>query len=60
MMDKFEMMSNAELKIRMKEMEFEYEALKMKIKECMTKMEELDGKYNTATKVMQKRLKGWV
>jgi hypothetical protein len=57
---KIELMSNAEIKIHMKEMENEYEALQMKIKQCMLRMEELDKNYIKAKEVMQKRTKGWV
>lgn len=54
------MMSNAELRIHMKEMENEYEALQNTIKKCMTRMMELDDKYNKAKEIMHKRTKGWV
>ena len=52
------MMSNAELKILMKEMEFEYEALKTKIKTSMDRMSQLDKKYTQISEVLYKRTKG--
>lgn len=55
---KIEMMSNAELKIHMKEMEYEYEALKIKLKECIDRMSELDKNYSQMSETLQKRTKG--
>lgn len=52
------MLSNAELKVKMKEMELEYDALKNKVKECMTKMESLDKKYIQMKEVYNNRTKG--
>lgn len=52
------MLSNAELKVRMKEMELEYEALKSKIKECMDRMELLDKQYIQIKEVYNNRTKG--
>lgn len=52
------LMSNAEIKIQMTEMEFEYEALKNKIKNCMERMSVLDKKYAQFSDVLQKRTKG--
>ncbi len=55
---KIEMMSNAELKIYMKEMEYEYEALKIKLKDCIDRMDKLDKNYSLASQTLQKRTKG--
>ena len=52
------MLSNAELKILMKEMEFEYEALKSKIKVSMDRMSQIDKKYAQISEILQKRTKG--
>lgn len=52
------MLSNAELKILMKEMEFEYEALKSKIKVSMDRMSQIDNKYAQISEILQKRTKG--
>ena len=52
------MLSNAELKILMKEMEFEYEALKSKIKVSMDRMSQIDKKYTQISEILQKRTKG--
>ena len=39
---KYDLMSNSELKIKMTEMENEYEALKFKVNGILNRMEELD------------------
>lgn len=52
------MMSNAELKVLMKELEFEYEALKTKIKTSMDRMNQLDKKYAQILEILHKRTKG--
>jgi hypothetical protein len=52
------MMSNAELKVQMKELEFEYEALKVKIKKDVERMKQLDKKYLQVVEILQKRTKG--
>lgn len=52
------MMSNAELKICLKEMEFEYEALKNEMKTKMERMAYLDKKYAQFFEILQKRTKG--
>lgn len=54
----FKMMSNAELKVLMKELEFEYEALKTKIKTSMDRMNQLDKKYVQILEILHKRTKG--
>lgn len=55
---KLDMMSNAEINVYMKEMEFEYEALKTKVKQDIEKMAELDKKYSQALETLQKRSYG--
>lgn len=52
------LMSNAELKIQMKECEYEYEALKNQIRSCMERMSVLDKKYIQYNNILQKRTKG--
>lgn len=52
------MMSNAELKIKLKELEFEYEALQNKVKNDVERMEQLDKKYIQIAEILQKRTKG--
>ena len=55
---RFEMMSNSELKIKMTEMENEYEALKIKINALINRMDELDKEYVKVKKILNKRTKG--
>lgn len=52
------MMSNAELKIKLKELEFEYEALQNKVKNDFERMGQLDKKYIQIAEILQKRTKG--
>lgn len=52
------MMSNAELKIHMKELEFEYDALKNKIRNDLGRMAILDKKYAQIVEVLHNRTKG--
>jgi hypothetical protein len=52
------MMSNAEIKVAMKELEFEYEALKTKIKKIIDRMDEIDEKYISYSNLLNKRSKG--
>lgn len=54
----YDMMSNSELKIKLTEMENEYEALKVKINDMLNKMEELDKSYDKVKKILNKRTKG--
>lgn len=55
---KYDLMSNSELKIKMTEMENEYEALKIKINDMLTRMEELDKSYDKIKQILIKRTKG--
>ena len=54
----YEMMSNSELKIKLTEMENEYEATKVKINVLVNKMEDLDKKYVKVKNILNKRTKG--
>lgn len=51
-------MSNAELRVRMKEMENEYEALQNQMKQKMERMQKLDKEYNQIQVILAKRNKG--
>lgn len=53
-----ELMSNAELKIYLKETEFEYEATQTRIKQDIAKMKMLDEKYLKIKEILNKRIKG--
>lgn len=55
---KYEMMSNSELKIKLTEMENEYESLKVKVNNIINRMEELDKSYDKVRKILNKRTKG--
>lgn len=52
------MMSNAEIKVAMKELEFEYEALQTKIKNMVDRIDEIDKKYLSLSNLLNKRSKG--
>lgn len=54
----YEMMSNSELKIKLTEMENEYENLKVKMNILVNRMEELDNTYVKVKKILNKRTKG--
>lgn len=54
----FNDMSNAELRVRMKEMENEYEALQNQMKQKMERMQKLDKEYNQIQVILAKRNKG--
>lgn len=54
----YEMMSNSELKIKLIEMENEYESLKVKINNDLNRMDDLDKSYNKVKKILNKRTKG--
>jgi hypothetical protein len=51
-------MSNSELKIKLIEMENEYESLKVKINNDLNRMDDLDKSYNKVKKILNKRTKG--
>lgn len=54
----YDMMSNSELKIKLIEMENEYENLKVKMNILVNRMEELDNTYVKVKKILNKRTKG--
>ena len=55
---KYDMMSNSELKIKLTEMENEYEVLKVKVNDTINRMEELDKQYDKVKRILNKRTKG--
>mgnify|MGYP003464638215 CR=1 FL=1 len=55
---KYELMSNAELRVALVEMEHEYEALKEKIKNEVNRMNILDEEYIKIRQLLQNRTKG--
>ena len=54
-MKNYEKLSNAEIRIELKNLENEYEAAKLKIVSLIKKMEELDDEYNIAKNELNKR-----
>lgn len=54
----YDMLSNAEIRIKLIELENKYEAVKVLVNENINKMEQLDSEYLKAKKVLQKRTKG--
>ena len=54
----YDMMSNSELKIKLTEMENEYENLKVKMNILVNRMEGLDNTYVKVKKILNKRTKG--
>lgn len=56
--DKYLMMSNADLRVKLKTMEHEYEALKTKIKENIEKMDKLNEEYISMKEILNKRTGG--
>ena len=59
MKEEYNNMSNSELKLKMKKLEDEYEAIKNKILTLVDRMGELDIEYDKANKIYQKRTKGF-
>lgn len=57
-MGKYDLMTNAELRVALVEMENEYEALKEKIRKDIEKMSILDESYLKVTKILSNRTKG--
>lgn len=59
MMNKeYNILSNAELRIKMKEYENEYEVLKNKVIDILNKMSVLENKFSEVKSVLTKRTKG--
>lgn len=56
-MNKWEKMSNSEIRQRMESMTYEYESLKNKINKIISEMDYLDKEYNDAHNEIEKRLK---
>ena len=56
--DKYKYMSNAEIKVRLIEMENEYTAIQSKIKSFIEKMNDLDREYTQAKTIYNKRTGG--
>lgn len=54
-MKNYEKLSNAEIRIELKNLENEYEASKLKIVSLIKKMGELDDEYNIAKNELNKR-----
>ena len=54
----YNLMSNAEIKIHLIELENEYEAIKSNVKKEMSRMQELDKMYMKANTELNKRTKG--
>lgn len=53
-------LSNSELKLKLKETEDEFEALKVEVGSKLERMGELDSRYNLIKEVLTKRTKGFV
>ena len=56
--DKYLDLSNAEIRIKLKTMEDEYEALKSQIKNKIERMDVLDKEYYAMKQVLNKRTRG--
>lgn len=56
-MNKWEKMSNSEIRQKMESMTYEYESLKNKINKIISEMDYLDKEYNDAHNEIEKRLK---
>lgn len=56
--DKYLDLSNAELRVKLVSMENEYEALKIKVKESLERMQKLDEEYIAMKQVLNKRTRG--
>lgn len=58
MNEELEGKSNNEILFEIKQMEADYEALKLKMLKDYDKMEELEKRFDVANKIILKRLKG--
>lgn len=54
------MLSNAEIRIILKEMENEYEALKVKVKNHLERMDALSNEYNKTKSILSSRSKNLI
>ena len=57
-MDDLENKSNNEILFEIKQMEADYEAVKIRINKELDKMEEIERRFDKANKLLVKRLKG--
>lgn len=57
-MEDLESKSNNEILFEIKQMEADYEAIKIKICSDLDKLDELDKRFDEANKIITKRLKG--
>jgi hypothetical protein len=57
-MEDLENKSNNEILFEIKQMEADYEALKIKMLKDLDKMEQIEKRFNKANSVLLKRLKG--
>lgn len=57
-MEDLENKSNNEILFEIKQMEADYEALKIKMLKDLDKMEEIEKRFNKANTILLKRLKG--
>lgn len=57
-MEKLEDKSNNEILFEIKQMEADYEAIKIRMVKDFDKLEELERKFDKANKLITKRLKG--
>lgn len=56
--DKYLNLSNADIRIKLTTMENEYEAIKLRVKKDLERMQELDKEYVSMKQVLNKRTKG--
>lgn len=57
-MNELEQKSNNEILFEIKQMEADYEAIKLKINKELDKMDEIEKRFALATKIIHDRLKG--
>lgn len=59
-MDELKDKSNNEILFEIKQMEADYDSIKLKINKELDKMDEIEKRFALATKILQERLKGGV
>lgn len=59
-MDDLKDKSNNEILFEIKQMEADYDAIKLKINKELDKMDEIERRFALATKILNERLKGGV
>lgn len=57
-MNELEQKSNNELLFEIKQMEADYEAVKLKINQKLDELDEIERRFAIATKILHERLKG--